>query len=107
EDGAGARILRARNGAIEAGELRPAKEGQTINRGELVRLSPRPDSPCFCNVEVLYKAPSVEAPSSPSTAAEAATEPAMSGPAQVATERYRDNWDRIFGSAARRRSAPN
>jgi hypothetical protein len=88
EDGAGARIVRARNGSIETGEVRPAKEGQPLNHGELVRLRPRTDAPNFCDVEVLYREPTSEPKS----------ETALSGPAQVATERYRDNWDRIFGA---------
>lgn len=119
EDGTGARILRARNGTIETGEVRPAKEGQPFNNGELVRLKPRSGSPSVCDVEVLYRTaalpaapPSVQgasesAASGPSSAPQASG-PGLSGPAQVATESYRDNWDRIFGSAAaRRRTAPN
>jgi|SRR5262252_9192178 len=107
EDGAGARILRARNGAIETGEVRPAKEGQPFNTGELVRLKPRSGAPALCDVEVLYRA----APSAGATpSVQGSTEPessaaGLSGPAQVATESYRDNWDRIFGSAAARRRA--
>jgi hypothetical protein len=105
DDGAGARILRARNGSIETGEVRPAKEGQPVNRGELVRLRPRQETPCFCDVEVLYRDPALPAqPKEP--APEAKNQAAMSGPAQVATDRYRDNWDRIFGTP-RRRAAPN
>jgi hypothetical protein len=105
EDGAGARIVRARNGSIETGEVRPAKEGQVLNRGELVRLRPRADTPCFCDVEVLYKEPSAPAPAQEARP-EPKPSPALNGPAQVATDRYRDNWDRIFGSS-RGRSAPN
>ena len=39
DDGKGAKILRAREGALEAGEIRPVKDGQPVNQGELVRLS--------------------------------------------------------------------
>jgi hypothetical protein len=87
EDGAGARIVRARNGSIETGEIRPAKEGQPIApQTELVRLRPRPEVPQVCDVEVLHREQPIE------------SKDALSGPAQVATARYRDNWDRIFGS---------
>jgi len=122
EDGTGARVLRARNGTIETGEVRPAKEGQPFNNGELVRLKPRSGSPSVCDVEVIYRGAPLPgaAPVSGATPAQGASEsagssrapqasgPARGGPAQVATESYRDNWDRIFGSAAaRRRSALN
>ena len=39
-DGEGARVLRARPGHIEAGEVRPIREGQSLAPGgEVVRLS--------------------------------------------------------------------
>ncbi|MGC4064550.1 MAG: hypothetical protein QM784_07890 [Polyangiaceae bacterium] len=61
----------------------PLVPGKPIT-GEVVRLSPRQESPLLCNVHVEY-APE---PSSRATSA---------GPAQVATDRYRQNWDQIFG----------
>jgi hypothetical protein len=105
DDGLGARIVRARNGSLETGEIRPAKEGAPVNAGELVRLRPRSDTPCFCDVEVLYRDPAAQ-PQPKEAAPEPKATASLSGPAQVATEQYRDNWDRIFGSS-RRRSAPN
>jgi len=93
DDGKGARILRARDGNIEAGEVRPAKEGQPLQGGELVKLEPRPDAPCVCDVQVLHEARRTDAPA-PRAAAAAST----GRPAQVATEDYRVNWDRVFGS---------
>jgi hypothetical protein len=91
DDGKGARILRSRDGNLEAGEVRPIKDGQPLQGGELVRLEPRTDAPCVCDVHVLHEAPRA-----------AATSPAApSGPAQVATDDYRLNWDRVFGSAER------
>jgi hypothetical protein len=118
DDGVGARILRARNGSIETGEIRPAKEGQPLNRGELVRLKPRAETSCVCDVEVLYRTPSPPTPggdaagaapekTGPNKANAEKAEASKSGPAQVATERYRDNWDRTFGSTGRRRSTLN
>src|SRR5215471_5554684 len=93
EDGTGARILRARNGAIETGEVRPAKEGQPFNNGELVRLRPRTGTPSLCDVEVLYRAAPVsgEMPSAHGGTESESAAAGLSGPAQVATESYRDN----------------
>ena len=92
DDGKGARILRSRDGNLEAGEVRPAKDGQSLQGAELVRLEPRSDAPCICDVHVLHEGER-EAPSD--------STPASSGPAQVATEDYRLNWDRVFGSSKR------
>ena len=55
DDGKGARVLRARDGLLETGEVRPVKEGQPINRGEVVKLTPRADAPCVCDIEVLHQ----------------------------------------------------
>ena len=52
--------------------------------GDVVRLSQRPEHERLYNVEVLVKSSS--APEAP-----------RSGPAQVATDRYRANWEAIFG----------
>ena len=93
DDGKGARILRARDGNIEAGEVRPAKDGQPLPGAELVRLEPRPDAPSICDVHVLHEARTRE-----STAPSSLPEVEPTGrPAQVATEGYRVNWDRVFG----------
>jgi hypothetical protein len=89
EDGQGTRILRLRKGKVEAAEVRPVKEGQTINTQEVVRLHPRETTPRVCDVEVLH-APLVEEPE--------ASE--QSGPARVSSKAYRENWDRIFTSDA-------
>lgn len=98
DDGKGARILRSRNGNLEAGEVRPAKEGQSIQGAELVRLEPRADAPCVCDVHVLHEG----APPETDTAVTAsASAPSMGRPAQVATDDYRLNWDRVFGGAKR------
>jgi len=94
EDGKGARILRSRDGNLEAGEVRPVKDGQSLQGGELVRLEPRADAPFVCDVHVLHEARRPE--SSPSPVA-SAVEPA-GRPAQVATRDYRVNWDRVFGA---------
>jgi hypothetical protein len=92
DDGKGARILRSRDGNLEAGEVRPVKDGQPLQGGELVRLEPRSDAPSLCDVHVLHEG-------SRATTADPSAE--VSGPAQVATEDYRLNWDRVFGPAKR------
>ncbi len=91
-DGEGARVLRARPGQIEAGEVRPLREGQPLAPGgEVVRLVPRSGGPCLYDVKLDYEVPA--ATSTPSRPA--------SGPAQVATPAYRESWDRTFAPARR------
>lgn len=94
-DGEGVRVLRAREGRLEAGEVRPMKEGQPIQSGELVTLTPRSESPAVCDVKVQYKAPSAKAPKSESQGTAAL---ARKGPALVNSSAYRDRWDEIFGA---------
>ena len=100
DDGKGARILRSRDGNIEAGEVRPVKEGQPLHGAELVKLEPRPDAPCVCDVQVLHEAQRPES----SAPRPCPTEPA-GRPAQVATEDYRHNWDRVFGGKGAKRDS--
>jgi len=91
-DGEGLKILRARGDRLELGAIRPLREGAPIT-GEVVTLRPRPSFPALCDVETHFK---------PSEAASDRQEPAAaanvqrSGPAQVATEDYRRNWDAIW-----------
>jgi hypothetical protein len=106
DDGKGARVLRARDGLLEAGEVRPVKDGQAINRGEVVKLTPmRAGTPCLCNVEVLHageKSGEASAALPTSGAGDTRNAEASGRPAQVATEDYRVNWDRIFGRRPKR-----
>src|ERR1019366_7243484 len=91
-DGEGARVLRARPGHLETGEIRPLRQGQPLaSGGEVVRLVERPDAPCLYDVKVDYKVPGTTA-----TAPRTAT-----GPAQVATRAYRDSWERTFAPPRR------
>ena len=92
EDGGGLAILRQREGRLEAGALRPLKEGVPI-AGEVVKLRPRPEFPLLCDVDVEVAAPKTSDVKSP-----ARLEAPRKGPAQVASETYRDNWDTIFGA---------
>jgi hypothetical protein len=93
-DGEGARVFRARPGHIEAGEVRPLREGQSLAPGgEVVRLVERPGTPCVYDVKVDYQVPAT----TPAPAARAAT-----GPAQIATPAYRESWERTFSPTTRR-----
>jgi hypothetical protein len=81
EDGEGLGVLRCREGRVEAGAVHPLREGKAIH-GEVVRLHPHQQCPLVCDVEVQVEAPKQERQSD--------------GPAQVASDAYRRNWDRIF-----------
>ena len=86
EQGDGVRVIRKRDDTIEVGEMRAAKEGKPLT-GELVKLKPRAESDRLFDVEVMVsrdELPQAQAGS-------------RHGPAQVATEKYRANWDAIFG----------
>lgn len=85
DDGQGVDIIRKRGERIETGTVRRLEQGKPIH-GEVVRLRPREQFPMICDVEV-------EVPAQGRTDAPALT----SGPAQVATEAYRKNWDAIYG----------
>ena len=90
EDGEGTRVLRAREGRLEVGEVRPLREGRPITGAEVVSLSPRPDAPRVCDVKVHMKTP---------TLAETAPKSlAHKGPARVTSGAYREGWDALFGA---------
>ncbi len=90
-------IIRRRGDQLEAGALQPLREGAPI-QGEVVSLRPRAEFPLLCDVETLYQPPvAPQLSATPKTAA--ASPPARrKGPAQVATDEYRDNWDFIWSS---------
>jgi hypothetical protein len=92
DDGEGARVLRARPGRIDAGEVRPMTDGRPLAAGgEVVRLERRADAPALFDVHVECAIP---APATP-----VHTPPAQDGPPQVATPAYRKNWELTFGGA--------
>lgn len=93
EDGQGAHVLRVREGAISAGEIRPVREGEPVTHRELVRLHPVDAERGVCRVETIH-APEVL----PSPA-----DAPRSRPARVSNERYRKNWDAIFDTKRSRR----
>lgn len=88
-DGA-VQIIRRRGDRVEAGALTPLREGAPI-QGEVVSLRPRPSCPLVCDVDVHYASPR------PGSDAPTSRAPlGHKGPAQVATDQYRDNWDSIW-----------
>ena len=98
EDGESMAVLRAREDRVEAGIIRTVKEGEIPSSGELLKLTPRPESPLVCDVETQVPAGLINA----SGGSEGKT--SHHGPAQVATPSYRNNWDRIW---SRPKSQPN
>ena len=94
-DGKGYAVLRAKDDTLSAGVVAPLQEGKPI-AGEVVRLRPREASestpPGVYDVETLVKAPTSAQASGP-----------KAGPAQVNSDAYRKNWDRIWS----RKSAKN
>lgn len=75
-------VLRKRGGELSAAILRAAKEGQPLH-GELIRLRARDGEPHLYDVESVYEAPRDRSAD-------------RGRPAQVATEEYRDGWDRLW-----------
>jgi hypothetical protein len=90
EAGEGLRVIRKRDDVIELGEIRPVQEGKPLH-GDLVKLKPRKDNDRLFDVEVLASREELGQPAARGHA----------GPAQVASDTYRENWDAIFGGRAR------
>ncbi len=84
-DGPGVQVLRKRQEEVTLAEIRPMKDGTPI-QGEVVRLHPRREENNVFDVESVYVPPAAE-------------KPAGTGPAKVASDSYREGWDRIFSSA--------
>ncbi len=101
-DGEALQVLRQRQDRLEAGALRPIREGRPIV-GELVRLRPRTDFPLLCDVEVELPA----GKNGDDVAAARALQAAHKGPAQVATDTYRRNWDLIWKRPGEDSGLPN
>jgi hypothetical protein len=87
KDANGVHILRRRSeeAPIEAGLLRPMREGKPIS-GEVVSLTQRQDLPMLYDVRSEFGAPTE--PSDRQTG---------DGPAQVASDAYRKGWDAVWG----------
>lgn len=92
-DGQGLRVIRRREDRVELADVRPLEQGKPIH-GEVVRMTPRADFPLLCDVETELPAPSASSHS-------------HKGPAQVATDTYRKNWDAIFQPAPEDAAEPD
>jgi hypothetical protein len=101
-DGEGLAVVRKRQDRLELGAVHPLKEGKAIH-GEVVRLKPRAECPLVCDVEVCVPKSSAEHASNASS--ELAAPDGRKGPAQVASARYRENWDRIWKRPTKRELA--
>jgi len=88
EDGEKLAVLRQREDRVEAGVISRLKEGEPLH-GELIRLTPRPDFPLLCDVDVELASPAAQTQTRPRKLSHG-------GPAQVATPSYRTNWDAIW-----------
>lgn len=84
-------VLRKRDERLELGAFRALREGVPIT-GEVVKLTPRKDFPLLCDVQSELTVPSPAGVAQTDKAAVAARK----GPAQVATDEYRKNWDVIW-----------
>ncbi len=112
-DGEGASVLRLREGRVETGELRAAREGQPI-LGELVTLKPRAEHASLYDVEVLASGPVAARARAERSATDEAPQrersaPALphNGPALVNSDAYRDGWDALFGASRRGKTLPS
>lgn len=85
------KVIRAREDRVEFGSVSHLEHGKPIH-GEVVRLKPRADMPLICDVETQLDCRPAAALAGGRD--EAATN--RPGPAQVASEAYRENWDRIW-----------
>ena len=92
EGGEGYRVIRKREDTIEVGEIRNVQEGRPL-QGDLVKLKPRKDHERLFDVEVLVSREEVATKTGSSP--RALDRP---GPAQVATDAYREGWEAIFGA---------
>jgi len=101
EDGESMAVLRARENRLEAGVLRTVKPGQAVD-GELLKLTPRPEFPLVCDVEVQVPAGTINAAGGSDGVTSGSERQGRGRPAQVATETYRENWDAIWRKPSKR-----
>lgn len=87
-------VLRQREGQVAATVLSRVEDGQSLHQ-DLVRLKKREEHPLLFDVETVYQAPEHRVPN--------AGAKATAGPGQVANRAYRAGWERLFGTAKKRR----
>lgn len=94
-DADGVHILRRRSeeSPLEAGLLRPMREGQPIT-GEVITLKQRADVPIFYDVKTEFGGPE---DSEGQAAAAPGKSPGDGRPAQVSSDAYRKGWDAVWG----------
>lgn len=88
-------VVRRRGDNVEVGAIRELETGKPIH-GQVVRLERRREHPLLFDVKT-----ELDTTTAPAVTA------ARSGPAQVATEEYRTNWDAIFGKDVGKKEALN
>ncbi len=81
DEGDGFQVIRSRDNRLEIGEVRELCDGKPI-RGDIVKLSPIAGRDRLFDVEVVMEASRIRA---------------TTGPPQVSTEAYRQQWEAIFG----------
>jgi hypothetical protein len=89
------RVLRQKGEQLELGAIRPMREGVPIT-GEVVKLTPRKELPLLCDVTTILPARTPAAAETSPVPSAAPRALPHKGPAQVATDEYRANWDRIW-----------
>jgi len=96
-DQRGVMVLRKQGDRVEVGEVRPVEEGKSLS-GDLVKLVPRAGHPRVCDVETTFSAEErLRATRGPGRDSDRmVTRRSHHGPPQVATQRYRDNWETIY-----------
>ncbi len=102
-DGDGVNVVRARRQGLELGTMRPLTEGRPIH-GEVVKLTPRSEMPMLYDVETELPPAGGEEAVKDASASEAKESRGSSGPAQVASDSYRRNWDAIWKRPTKRMS---
>ena len=100
-DGGGVNVLRARKEGLEVGTMRPLEHGRPIH-GEVVKLTPRAEMPHLYDVETEFAAPEPQNVAAEGKQADAPDRGATTGPAQVASDSYRRNWDAIWKRPVKR-----
>jgi len=95
DDGEGFKVLRKRvqSDNLETGVIRPLKQGRAIH-GEVVQMKQRPESPLVFDMETDAELSSPP----PNDSVRESRDGGRNGPAQVATDKYRQGWDGIWGS---------
>jgi hypothetical protein len=86
-------LLRFRGDRVQAGEIRPVREGQPLGKGELVRLKPLHRDLPVCEIDVLHSSTEGE----PEQTEQTEGARSSTGPVRVSTGRYRRNWSVVFG----------